>query len=216
LRRALAPVAVWLTDEGLAGVAVHVANDRPTPLDATLRLTLARDGEVRVGEVSHDVHLAPHDAQTFDVETLLGGFVDASWSYRFGPPGQDVIVATLERPDDDRALLSQAFLFPAGRPYAVLPADRFGLTACGERLPDGRATVTVRTRRVIDGVRIVAPGLAPADDAFAVEPGGERRIVLERGTATVTDADRPPAGTLGWITAPDLAGRLRIPLEDRS
>jgi beta-mannosidase len=215
LRRALAPVAVWLTDEGLAGVAVHVANDRPTPLDARLRLTLARDGEVRVGDASHDVHLDPHDARTFDLETLLGGFVDASWSYRFGPPGQDVIVATLEQPADDAApaFLSQAFLFPAGRPYAVLPADRFGLTACGERLPDGRASVTVRTRRVIDGVRIVAPGLVPTDDAFAVEPGGERRILLERGTTPLADDDRPAAGTLGWLTAPDLAGRLRIPLE---
>ena len=32
LRRALAPVAVWITDEGLDGVAVHVANDLPVPL----------------------------------------------------------------------------------------------------------------------------------------------------------------------------------------
>ena len=32
LRRALAPVAVWSTDEGLDGVDVHVANDRPEPL----------------------------------------------------------------------------------------------------------------------------------------------------------------------------------------
>ena len=27
LRRALAPVAVWTTDEGLGGIDVHVAND---------------------------------------------------------------------------------------------------------------------------------------------------------------------------------------------
>ena len=29
LRRALAPVAVWTTDEGLNGISVHIANDRP-------------------------------------------------------------------------------------------------------------------------------------------------------------------------------------------
>jgi beta-mannosidase len=35
LRSALAPTAVWLTDEGLAGVGVHVANDGPEPLAST-------------------------------------------------------------------------------------------------------------------------------------------------------------------------------------
>ncbi len=30
LRRALAPVALWTTDEGLGGIVVHVANDRPS------------------------------------------------------------------------------------------------------------------------------------------------------------------------------------------
>src|SRR5207253_8672744 len=36
LRRALAPIAVWTTDEGLGGIDAHVANDGPKPLDATL------------------------------------------------------------------------------------------------------------------------------------------------------------------------------------
>ena len=34
LRRALAPVAVWMTDEEVNGVDVHVANDRPGDLAA--------------------------------------------------------------------------------------------------------------------------------------------------------------------------------------
>ena len=42
VRRAMAPIAVWLTDEGLAGVAVHVANDPSSVLRATLRLSLYR------------------------------------------------------------------------------------------------------------------------------------------------------------------------------
>ena len=44
LRRTLAPIAVWMTDEGLGGIAVHVANDRPEPLSARLRIALYRDG----------------------------------------------------------------------------------------------------------------------------------------------------------------------------
>ena len=63
LRRALAPVAVWSTDEGLDGVAVHVANDLPVPLATTLRIALYRDLEVRVDEARHDVELEPHSSQ---------------------------------------------------------------------------------------------------------------------------------------------------------
>jgi beta-mannosidase len=40
LRRVLAPVTVLLTDEGLDGLRVHVANDRATPLDATLEVSV--------------------------------------------------------------------------------------------------------------------------------------------------------------------------------
>ena len=50
LRRALAPAAVWTTDEGLGGVVAHVANDGPEPLDARLRVALYRDLEQRVGD----------------------------------------------------------------------------------------------------------------------------------------------------------------------
>ena len=50
---------------------------------------------------------------------MLGHFVDASWAYRFGPPAQDVIVASLERDESSApgsGMISQAVRFPAGRP----------------------------------------------------------------------------------------------------
>ena len=43
LRRMLAPVAVWSTDEGLSGFAVHVANDGPQAVRARLRVALYSD-----------------------------------------------------------------------------------------------------------------------------------------------------------------------------
>ena len=59
LRRALAPVAVWSTDEGLGGIGVHVANDRPQPLAARLRVALYRDFELLVDEARQDLELGP-------------------------------------------------------------------------------------------------------------------------------------------------------------
>jgi beta-mannosidase len=197
LRRALAPVAVWTTDEGLAGIALHVANDRPDPLAATLRVGLYRDFELRVEETSRPVDLAPNAAAAFDLEGMLGRFVDASYAYRFGPPQHDLIVASLER---DGELLSQCFRFPAGRPAGSQPADELGLEV--EVAPDRQALV-LRSRRLAYGVRLDAPGFQPGDDAFSVEPGGERRIELRR-----IAGEEPSAGRLTGI---NLDGSIAIP-----
>ena len=208
LRRALAPIAVWTTDEGLGGVAVHVANDHPEPLSARLRIALYRDFEQQVGEAHEPLELAGHDAHESNVETLLGRFVDAAWAYRFGPPGQDLIVVSVERDGDSGAqLLAQSVRFPAGRPATAEPQARIGLQASARPLPGGSVRLSVHSRRLAYGVRVHVPGFAPADDAFAIEPGATRSVMLRPRTA-----DGVFAG--GTLTALNLRGRVPIASED--
>ena len=89
-----------------------------------------RDLEQPVGSRRGSVEIAGHGAASFDVETVIGHFVDASWAYRFGPPAQDAIVASLvEDTPEEPELLSQAFLFPAGWPLTAEPERRLGLSA---------------------------------------------------------------------------------------
>jgi beta-mannosidase len=212
LRRALAPIAVWMTDEGLGGIAVHVANDRPEPLSARLRLALYRDGEMAVGGITVPVELPGHGTAERNIETLLGRFVDVSWAYRFGPPAQDLVVASLETLDGDvPEQLSQAMRFPAGRPSSIETASALGLEAelagdvrgVGDSvMPDG-VTVEIRARKLVYGVRLDAPGWVPEDDAFSIEPGYARRI---RFRPTVVGT--PFRG--GRLTAINLAGAHEI------
>jgi beta-mannosidase len=204
MRRACAPVAVWTTDEGLGGVAVHVANDRLAPVDAVLRIATYRDFAVRVDEVEEAISLDPHGSRTMNVETILGRFVDAAWAYRFGPPSQDVIVVSLEQADADRRrLISQAFRFPAGYPSGRETAVRLGLAATIESHDEDTATVTVRADRLAYGVRLRVPGFTPDDDAFSVEPGHAREVQLRRSGPEAT----APAG---HITALNLIGRVTV------
>ncbi|MCW2989420.1 MAG: glycoside hydrolase family 2 protein, partial [Solirubrobacterales bacterium] len=191
LRRALAPVAVWTTDEGMNGIAVHAANDGPAACVARLRISLYRGLETLVGEAVEEIMIAPHDTVTRDAEGMLGRFVDASWAYRFGPPQQDVVVAALER-EGHPAL--QAFRFPAGRPLTAEPASELGFEAA----LDGDALV-VSSRRLAYGVRVHADGSEPSDDGFSVAPGDTRRIALS------------PAPRHGvTLTALNLAGRVTV------
>ncbi len=184
LRRALAPVAVWTTDEGMNGIAAHVANDRPEPLRARLRVDFYRDLEVRVDGAAEDIELAPHSVVQRDVEAILGRFADASYAYRFGPPQHDVVAVSLESPDGE--LLSQAFRFPVGRPPAQ---DDLGLEA--ER--DGDRLI-VRSRKLAHGVRIHG-ATSTSDNAFTIEPGHERVVTAPGATE---------------LTALNLSGQVRL------
>jgi beta-mannosidase len=178
LRRALAPVAVWLTDEEVNGVDIHVANDRDRPLAAGLRVALYRDELARVAQAGTELELAPHQTVRLNVEELVGSFVDAAWAYRFGPPAQHAIVATLTARDG--AQLAQAFHFPAGRPMLRRPAAELGLRVDVDEPDAERTVIHLQSDRLVYGVRIDAPGFAAEDDAFSIEPSGRRAVSLLR------------------------------------
>jgi beta-mannosidase len=199
---------VWTTDEGLGGIGVHVANDRNEQLRGQLRVALYREFELCVEEQIVPLELDPHGAFSDNLERLLGRFVDAAWTYRFGPPAQDLIVISLEQPGGaEPALLSQAFRLPAGRPTERESPARLGLRARLTGRRDGIATVTVSAQRFAYGVRIGVPGFRASDDAFSVEPGRERRVemIAEPGTCE-------PAR--GMLTALNLAGHVAIEVGD--
>jgi hypothetical protein len=61
--------------------------------------------------------------------------------------------------------------------------------------------MTVSSRRLAYGVRIGAAGWTADDDAFCVEPGGSRAVLLR------SDDERPFEGAL---TALNLEGRVAV------
>jgi beta-mannosidase len=177
LRRALAPVAVSLSDEGCNGLALHVVNDRAEPLGATAELALFRAGDVRVGSGTHALDVAAHSAVEIQAADLFEGFLDLSYAYRFGPPGYDVAAVTLRGADG--AALARAFHFVPGLPNAR-EVD-VGLTATVAQCADGHE-LAVRTRRFAQSVCIEIDGFDADDNYFHVAPGEERRIALRHGS----------------------------------
>jgi beta-mannosidase len=206
LRPALAPTAVWFTDEGLGGVGVHLANDGPEPLRARLRVALYRDLELPVGEATEELELPAHGSLSRNLETILGRFVDASWAYRFGPPAQDAIVAALEPLDptvEDGALdnaLARAVHFPAGRPSGAETAARLGVEARAARDQRGDVVLTVSSRRLLYGLIASAKGVLAAEPWTFLEPGVERRLLLR----SLPGEEQP--GTVS-LAALNLSGR---------
>ena len=205
LKRALAPCTVWTTDEGLNGVDVHIANERPEPLEAWLRVALYDSGGRCTGESEVAVSIAKPSTATFGFEQILGRFVDASYAYRFGPPGHDVIAASLHQ-HRGGIPFAQSFRFPAGRANRRSPIAELGLEGQAKALPGGAIEMLITTRRFAWGVRAAAPGFIPDDAYFGIEPSGKRRIVL-----TPLKPAEIPANIA--VTAVNAEGRTAVAVE---
>lgn len=108
----LAPIAIWMTDEVMAGYAVHVANDRPEPLQARIVISLTRAGE-RIDGGETEIEIVPRSSWSGDAETIIGHWADIAYTYRFGPPAHDLVTAELRSAGGE--LLGTARRFPLGR-----------------------------------------------------------------------------------------------------
>jgi len=188
LKRALAPVAAHISDEGGNGLVLHVANDRGDALTGELELALYNAGEVQVATAKRAITVEPRSAIELGAASLFDGFMDLGYAYRFGPPSHDLVVATVRAPSGER--LAQAFSFPLGLPSAR-ELD-VGLTASAQLDGDG-AIVTVRTRRFAQAIAVDADGFVADDAYFHLPPGGVHTFRLRRigGTAALRGTLQP-------------------------
>jgi beta-mannosidase len=202
LRRAFAPIALLLVDEGLNGLRAHVVNDRPDPLEARLALALHRfcGGAPRH---ARDVELtvAPRSAVEVSVDEAFGGFLDLTQAYGFGPRSHDVVHGSLSDPGGTR--LADAFRLPHPRLAPV--ESRPGLEGTLTRT-DGALLLELRAQRFAQAVAIDARELIPDDSHFHLAPGDSRRVLL-RGEVP---AGRPAIASAWPLNA---AQPLRVELE---
>lgn len=173
LKRAFASQAVFLTDEGVNGVAVRVVNERAQALEATVTLELLLNGKVPVGKGERAVSVPPRGALELSAFALLGGFLDVSYAYRFGAPQHHVTVATL-RAADGRAL-GEAFHFPVGRKAARFPDVQ--VTARCARDGDGWS-LELGADGFVQSVRVEAPGYRAGDGGFHLLAGRPKVVRL--------------------------------------
>jgi beta-mannosidase len=194
LARAFRPVQLTLTDEGVNGLALHVLNERPEPLAASVELICWRAGEVAVVQAKREIALEPRSTTTLSAFDLIGRFFDIAYAYRFGPPGHDVTSASL-RDAASGAVLAEAFHFPLGRGHE---RHQCGLAAQLEREGDDWSLV-LSTQRFAQSVEIVDAGWRPERSWFHLAPGEPRRVRLHRRVGVTGE----PSGEVRAVNAID-------------
>jgi beta-mannosidase len=203
LRRALAPVALFLLDEGVNGLHVHAVNDGPEPVDGELAIALYRHGRVPVARGTAPLAVPPRDRVAVAAEALLERFMDTTQAYRFGPPGFDVVHAAFR--DGRGGPPREAFHFPRGLP--ALPDPDLQLTATARRVREenGAWEVELVADRLALAVALDIPGFTADDGYLTLAPGAARTVRLRREGG----GDAPPSGTAHALNG---AGPVRIVL----
>ncbi len=192
LRRAFAPRALFLTDEGTNGLAAHLVNEAPDPVDGRLRVALYRDGQLPLRSAERAVRVEARGSTRVWAEEVLGAFVDVGYAFRFGPPGHDLVVARWLGAAG-QSLAAPAFHFPLGRPARIDPVLQLEVRSVES---EGRPALELTSNRFAQAVSLELEGSAPRDDFFHLEPGVPEVITLDpAGTAT-------PRGTAWPLNAP--------------
>ncbi|HEY4067995.1 MAG TPA: glycoside hydrolase family 2 protein [Burkholderiaceae bacterium] len=199
LKRALAPVSVFITDEGTNGLDLHVVNDLGTALTATVEVALYRDDGLRLQGSQRDWALAAHAAETRPLADWFDGFIDLSRAYRFGPAEHALVVATLR--DAAGQTLSQAFHCPEGRPSARRRDVGLSVKQV-DKNADGSVSVLLASHGWAQSVYFDADGFEPEDEYFHLAPGDTRAIRLTPSRAGAKPALRGTALALNaWAGA---------------
>jgi beta-mannosidase len=171
-RRAFAPLLLTCTDEGNNGLDFHAVNDGASPIDAELHVALYRD-DTLVVEGRGPIAVPARGGASRNVQSLVDRFVDATYAFRFGPPGHDLVVGRLH--GKDGAVLARSFFFPLGLARPRVPD--LHLVGSAEKKDDA-VVVTLRAPAFAQSIAIESPGWRPDDDYFHVEPDGERAITF--------------------------------------
>ncbi len=176
LRRVLASRVIVLSDEGLDGLFAHIVNERDAPFDAEVRMSLYRHGETLVTEGTSRRTIPSRSGSSFGPSDFFETFVDTTYAYRFGPPGHDLVAATLSDTATGERL-GTAFYCPLG--FAKEQEPDVGLDAFAEPAGATSFFVEVSTKRFAQSVSLDVRGGVPEDDYFHLAPGDRHRVRVE-------------------------------------
>ena len=191
LKRLLQARTVFLTDEGGNGLDAHLINETGQDLAAFLDLRLIQStGHTTAHRLP--IMIPAHQALQIPVATMLEGFSDLSYAYRFGPPSYEAVRAALVTGEGTE--LAHDFHFLLG--HRRMPVSDPGLSAEAQVLTDDELRVAVRADRLARFVTVQIPGYRADDQYFHLAPGLAHQVSLRK-----TRADAEPRGELRAMNA---------------
>ncbi|MDQ2639166.1 MAG: glycoside hydrolase family 2 protein [Pseudomonadota bacterium] len=202
LRRVLQPIWLGMTDEGLDGIAVHVANDSATALEGRLTLTAYRGGRTALFSAESSVVIPARSGIMASAARELQEFHDLTFAYRFGPMSTDVLVASLQLEGRGTPLRAIHLTQPG---LHSTPDPQTSIKWAPAPAADGAAAILISSNSFVRSIRIDAEMHQADDQYFSLVPG-ETKIVTLRAAGPAAASPR------GFISALNLPGPVRFDL----
>ncbi len=174
LKRIFQPLGLFITDEGLQGLFIHLVNETQSPFDGIVEFQLIQHGNVSVAKAGREVGIPAGGKLCLLADELLGGFYDTSYSYRFGPPKYEVACATLK--SRDGKIISQQFHFPLKKMFSPVQAS---VETAVEAIGNGTWRLSISTDSFLHSVQIECDGGLPDDNYFHLMPERQKNIIIK-------------------------------------
>ena len=198
-KRAMAPVALVITDEGLNGLEIHAINETSEDIHGVLDLSFYRDDSVRTTHAKTQLLIPARDKIKLKADAIIGHFIDTSYSYRFGPPNHHIVTAKILC-HGTGATLGAAFNFPLG--LCFRQEKDLGLHAVASQRLDGSWQLDLTTSRFAQSIAIEVKGYLPNDNYFHLAPESSKQIVL----TPISGKSKP----LGYVTPLNALNPIKI------
>lgn len=192
-KRAMAPVALVITDEGLNGLEIHAINETSQDIHGVLNLYFYRDDSVRTTHAESELLIPARNKIKLKADAIIGHFIDTAYAYRFGPPNHHIVTANIQC-HPNAAAICEAFSFPLG--LAFRQERDLGLRAIASQRPDGSWQLDLHTIRFAQSIALDIKGYLSSDNYFHLAPASSKRLIL-----TPTSGESKPFGSVTPLNA---------------
>ncbi len=187
LKRAWAPQAILITDEGLDGLNLHIINDSNSILNGEIVIEIFQGGRILLHSASEQLTVPKHSATTRSADAMLKHFSDITNAYRFGPPKHDLVVVRFQKPNTG-VVISEDFYFPQG--FSFPQVESVHLTTHSELEKNGSILLTMESDRFLQTVHLEAKGYNAHEDYFHLAPK-QKKTILFSSLLNTTETFRP-------------------------
>ncbi|WP_394940689.1 glycoside hydrolase family 2 protein [Psychromicrobium sp. YIM B11713] len=177
LKAASAATALAIVPEALNGLDLYLFHDRPESLNGKIVLTLSSVAGRAIEPLEVSVQVAGHSTERWSMQSLLKGFRDLDYIWKFGDREYDCLEATLFGADGSELYRTVQLLGGIHRPLVET-----GLKATVQ----ATEWIEVSTEKLSTFVALDLIAHDPADNYFHLPPGTKRLIHCRPRASTAT------------------------------
>ncbi len=192
--------ALLINHQGLNGSFIKIINEKPTELNAQLKIILIKNNDIFVDSTTQEINIPSHDFAELSLESLFGRFLDSAYAYQFGPKSFDLIYASIEVDDQ---LIDETFSYVSN--IKVFPLNNSNVEYQINNITDTGFELEIVSKKLLQFVEINIKGFLPKENYFHIAPNSTKKVFI-----TAENSHLPVTKIKGTLSALNLNSDIKI------